>query len=85
MGMGDRQEPYKPKYAPVRCDVTGKMFSPISVRDCLEPHVIRRYGIGGKCKVSVLICKKCRYGYKARMIDGWGCFYELEKRLQAGA
>lgn len=78
MGMGDQKEPYRPSYAPVRCDVTGKMFPPISVRECPEPHVIKRYGLGGKCNVSVLICKKCKYGKRDDLCDGWGCVYGLE-------
>ena len=77
MGIGDVKEPYVPKYEPVHCDVTGKMFSPVSVRDCPEPHVIKRYGIGGKCKVSVWICKKCRYGRRDDLCDGWRCAYEV--------
>ena len=77
-GMADKQEPYKPKYAPVRCDVTGWLFSPISVRECHEPHVVKRYGVGGKCKVSVWICKTCKYGRRDIWCDGWGCAYGLE-------
>lgn len=78
MGMNDPKEPYEPKYEPIRCDVTGKMFAPVSVRSCPEPHVIKRYGVGGECKVSVYICRKCRFGRREKLLDGWRCVYGLE-------
>ena len=81
MGMGDKQEPYKPKYFPIRCDVTGKLFPPISVRLCKEPHVVKKYGVGGVCNVSVLICKRCRYGERHDLCDAWRCVYGLDEKL----
>jgi len=78
MGMGDKEIPYAPKYEPVWCDVTAHNYSPVSVRECPVPSVIRKYGVGGKCKVSVYICRKCRYGRRVEMFDGWRCGYELE-------
>lgn len=76
MGMGDKKPLFEPDYKPVRCDVTGLMFYPGVVRDCPEPHVIARYGIGGKSKVSVWICRKCRYRREYKWHGGVSCAYK---------
>lgn len=75
MGMGDRKAPYTPSYEPVRDDVLGKMFSPCAVRNCPEPHVIKRYGVGGVANVSVWTCRKCKYVKTYKWHGGVGCGY----------
>lgn len=76
MGMGDRKVAYQPEYEPVRDDVLGLMFSPGCVRSCPEPHVIKRFGVGGVANVSVWTCKKCRYVVKHPMMGGVSCGYK---------
>ena len=83
MGMGDPKRAYTPQYAPVRCDVSGKMFSPCCVRECHEPHVIDRYGIGGKCMVSVYVCQKCKHKVKTPFCGALGCGYEEIKEVES--
>ena len=75
-GMGDKKITFEPSYAPVRCDVSGLMFTSGAVRFCPEPHVIAKYGVGGKCKVSVWICRKCRYVKTYPYHGGVNCTYE---------
>lgn len=75
MGMGDKKAPYTPSYEPVRDDVIGKMFGAGMVRSCPEPHVIKRYGVGGVCNVSVWTCKKCRYVQTYKWHGGVSCGY----------
>ena len=82
--MGDRKAPYTPKYEPIRDDVIGKVFAACSVRQCPEPHVIARYGLGGIANVSVWTCKKCRYVIKTPFCGALGCGYGLEQNVQAG-
>lgn len=84
MGMGDKRPQYQPSYEPVRDDVIGKMFSAGCVRSCPEPHVIKRYGIGGKANVSVYTCKKCRYHADHKWHGGVSCTYGLEERVPPG-
>lgn len=78
IGMGDQKPPFKPSYEPVRDDVIGKMFASGMVRECPEPHVRKRYGVGGVANVSVYTCRKCRYVKKYPMHGGVGCGYGLE-------
>lgn len=74
MGMGDKKEtPYRPKYEPVRCDVTGKMFHYSSVRKCRDEAVIRRYGVGGEANVCVWVCMKCKHAIHYKLHGGVGC------------
>lgn len=73
--MGDNKAPYTPPYAPVRDDVLGKMFTPGCVRSCPEPHVVRRYGVGGVANVSVYTCRKCRYVKTYQWHGGISCGY----------
>lgn len=75
MGMGDKKQPYRPSYAPVRDDVLGEMFTPGCVRSCPEPHVVRRYGVGGVANVSVYTCRKCRYVKTYQWHGGISCGY----------
>ena len=75
MGMGDKKAQYTPSYEPVRDDVIGKMFSPCAVRSCQEPHVIKRYGVGGVANVSVWTCRKCKYVKTYKWHGGVGCGY----------
>lgn len=78
MGMGDKKQPFDPKYAPVYDDVIGKLFSPGCVRQCPEPHVIKRFGVGGICNVSVWTCRKCRYHEDVKGFGGVKCKYNTE-------
>lgn len=66
------------KYEPIRDDVIGKMFSPGSVRSCPEPHVIKRYGVGGRANVSVYTCRKCKYHEDVKWFGGVKCGYEVK-------
>lgn len=75
MGMGDKAPPYRPRYAPVRDDVIGKMFSASMVRECPEPHVIETYGVGGVANVSVWTCYRCKYVQHYPMHGGVSCGY----------
>ncbi len=75
MGMGDKKAPYTPSYEPVRDDVLGKMFSPCAVRSCPEPHVRKKYGVGGVANVSVWTCRKCKYVKTYKWHGGVGCGY----------
>lgn len=84
MGAGDKKVPFSPEYAPIRDDVIGKMFSPVSVRSCPEPHVIARYGIGGVANVSVWTCKKCRYHRDYKYHGGISCDYGLADSISPG-
>lgn len=82
MGMGDKKEPFVPKYAPIRDDVIGKEFAPCCMRSCPHPNVIRRYGVGGKANVSVYTCRKCRFVVKEKLYGGVSCGYtEQPNRL----
>lgn len=75
MGMGDKKKQYEPSYEPIRDDVIGKRFYSGSVRSCPEPHVIKRYGIGGVANVSVYTCRKCRYAISHKWHGGLSCGY----------
>lgn len=79
MEMGDKKTPYQPKYEPIRCDVSGKLFRALSVRECHDEAVIRRYGVGGKCNVSLWVCRKCKHAIHYQFHGGLGC--ELDKRV----
>lgn len=81
MGQGDKKAPYMPSYEPVRDDVNGRMFSSGCVRRCPEPHVIRRYGIGGVANVSVYTCRKCKYHTDEKWFGGVKCAYGLDERV----
>ena len=78
MGMGEPKIPYVPKYDPVRCDVTGKMFTPGAVSECPEPNVIKRYGVGGVAHVCVYVCRRCKYVKTYPFFGGVSCGYKLE-------
>lgn len=84
IGQGDKKQAYAPSYAPVLCNVTGKMFSPCCMRECKEPHVVERYGIGGKAMVSIYVCQKCKYKVTTPYCGALGCGYGLEQRVQEG-
>ena len=77
MGMGDPKIPFRPSYEPVRDDVIGKMFSSCMVRQCPEPHVIKKYGVGGVANVSVWTCRRCRYVKTYKFHGGVGCGYPV--------
>lgn len=81
MGMGDRKQPLTPSYAPIRDDVIGKSFAACMMRSCPEPHVIKRYGIGGVANVSVYTCRKCRYRVEYKYHGGLSC--GLDNSVQA--
>ena len=75
MGIGDNKRRYEPSYEPVRDDVIGKVFSSGCVRQCPEPHVIKRYGVGGVANVSVYTCMKCKYVKTYKWHGGVSCEY----------
>ena len=85
MGAGDRPIPYRPKYEPVRDDVNGKVFGSGMMRECPEPHVQKKYGVGGIANVSVYTCRKCRYVKTYPMHGGVSCTYgmELQERKES--
>ena len=85
MGMGDKKQPFTPKYEPIIDDVIGNVFAPCCVRECPEPHVIDRYGIGGVAHVSIYTCRKCKYKVTTPFCGALGCSYGLEQRVQEGA
>lgn len=66
-------------YKPIRDDVIGKQFYYGMVRSCPEPHVIRRFGIGGVANVSVYTCRKCRYHEDTKWFGGVKCIYEQQQ------
>lgn len=76
--MGDKKVRYEPSYDPVRCDVTGKLFTPGAVMECPEPHVIERYGVGGKAHVCIYVCRRCKYVKAYPMHGGVSCGYKVE-------
>ena len=79
MGMGDKPKPLEQKYELVRDDVNGKLFYQGCVRSCPEPHVIKRFGIGGVCNVSVYTCRRCTYHINEKWFGGVRCGYEEQK------
>lgn len=62
-----------------RDDVLGRTFADCSVRQCPEPNVIRRFGMGGVANVSVYVCRKCKFRKEYELHGGVGCTYELDK------
>ena len=76
MGMGDKQEHYRPHHDLIRDDVMGMRFADCSVRRCPHPSVIKRYGIGGVCNVSLWTCKKCKYVIRETLFEGYRCGYD---------
>ena len=84
MGMGDKKKPLSPSYEPVRDDVIGKLFSPGCVRSCPEPHVIKRFGLGGVANVSVYTCRKCKYHKDCKWMGGVTCEYPTEQTGNVG-
>ena len=78
MGMGDKPREFSPFYKTLRDDVNGKYFADCLMRQCPEPHVINRYGVGGKVNVSVYTCRKCKYRKEFKMHGGVSCTYGLE-------
>ena len=75
MGMGDKPIPFIPSYQPMRDDVIGKEFAPVSMRSCPHPKVINKYGVGGVANVSVYTCRKCRFAIKEKLFGGVRCGY----------
>jgi len=57
----------------VRCDVTGYTFPAVSVQECPEPAVIRRYGTGGQADVSIWVCRKCKHAIHYQFFGGIRC------------
>lgn len=60
-------------------DVKGYEFSTTSVRECKYPAVIKRYGHGGICHVSVYTCMKCKFAVRVPFCGGVKCGYESEE------
>lgn len=75
MGMGDKKEPFHPKYHPIMDEVIGKEFAPCCMRACPHPAVIRRFGIGGVANVSVYTCRKCKHHVVSQFRVGESCSY----------
>lgn len=63
----------------IRDDVIGKPFAETTMRQCPEPHVINRYGVGGVANVSVYTCRRCKYRKEYKLHGGVSCTYGLEK------
>ena len=84
MGMGDKKPPFIPSYEPILCDVSGHLFKPCSIRQCPEPHVIKRYGTGGVANVSVWVCRKCPYHQNQKLFGGVSCRYGLDNSIPPG-
>lgn len=76
MGIGDKKQPYVPRYDPIMDDVIGKLFTPGAMRSCPEPHVIARYGTGGVCNVSIWTCRRCKYHINEKYFGGVRCGYK---------
>ena len=76
MGMGDKKQPYAPKYEPIRDDVLGMRFAPCAMRSCPHPAVIRKYGVGGEAMVSIYTCKRCKHHINYDFHGGVGCGYD---------
>ena len=70
---------------PVRDDVIGKRFSAGMVRECPEPHVKKRFGVGGIANVSVYTCRKCKFHIEYEWHGGVSCGYGLGENLPPGA
>lgn len=83
MGMGDSKPPYRPS-GRVRDDVIGREFAACAVRSCPEPHVIKRFGMGGVANVSVYTCRRCKYHTEYTLHFGVGCTYGLEQDVHPG-
>lgn len=64
----------------IRCDVTGRMFYPSIVSECKDPAVVKRYGVGGVCHVSIYVCMKCKHAVRYEFHGGISC--GLEKGVQ---
>ena len=75
MGMGDKKKPQTTQHEPIRDDVIGRRFYYGMVRSCPEPHVIKRFGVGGVANVSVYTCRKCRYHEDMKLFGGVKCTY----------
>lgn len=84
MGMGDQKPPYKPSYEPIRDDVIGKAFARCAMRECPEPHVIKKFGVGGVSHVSIYTCRRCKYHTEFKLHAGVGCSYGLDTDVQSG-
>ena len=84
MGMGDslNKIPYRPESKPIRCDITRKQFYHGCVRKCRDEAVVRRYGVGGECNVSVWVCGRCRHAVRYPFHGGLGC--ELDRPIPEG-
>lgn len=67
---------------PTRDDVNGRVFADCMMRSCPEPHVIKRFGVGGIANVSVYTCRKCRNHTEFKFHGGVGC--GLDERIHAG-
>lgn len=65
---------------PIYDDVLGKRFAASLMRVCPHPSVIRKYGVGGKCNVSVYVCRKCRYRKEYELHGGVSCTYESAEK-----
>ena len=82
--MNDQKKPFVPPDEPIRDDVIGKRFASCAMRSCPEPHVIRKYGVGGVANVSIYTCRRCKYRIEQKNFFGLGCSYGLGESVSAG-
>ena len=75
MGQGDKPKKFNPSYAPIECSVSGLKFASCAIRECKEPHVVRKFGNGGSCNVSIYICRHCKFHTKTPYCGAVGCSY----------
>lgn len=84
MGMGDKPKTFIQSKNKIRDDVIGKEFAACAVRPCPEPHVIKRFGLGGIANVSIYTCRKCKYHSEHPLGIGVKCDYGVGDRVSPG-
>ena len=82
MGMGDKPERFRPHYGTSFCVVLKQYFDNMLMRYCPHEGVQEKYGRG--CKVSVYVCRKCRYGVRHPQFAGWKCVYGIDYETKQG-
>lgn len=79
MGMGDKPQPYAERYQPIMCDVTGNMFKPCAIQECIEPKVAKKFGDGSVAHVCIHVCRKCKYKVPVKFCGALGCVLKEDK------
>lgn len=77
MGMGDIKAPFHPHHSKVWDAVNRLPFADILMRECPHPKVQEKYG--HDCHVSVYVCRRCQFGRRHELFDGWSCSYAETK------